>query len=88
MAESGIPGFEATNWHMIVAPANTPAEIVQKLHAALMAVNAMPEVKQQIAKIGLEPLDSPTAPELRKFLDEEIAQWAKFVTQIGLAGSL
>jgi hypothetical protein len=48
----------------------------------------MSDVKQQIAKIGLEPLDSPPAPELRTFLDSEIATWGKFVEQIGLAGSL
>ena len=48
----------------------------------------MPEVKQQIAKIGLEPLDSPPPAELRTFLDAEIATWGKFVKQIGLAGSL
>jgi tripartite-type tricarboxylate transporter receptor subunit TctC len=83
-----VPGYEATNWHMVIAPAHTPAAVVAKLSAEFRAVGAMPEVKQQIAKIGLEPLDSPPAPELRKFLDEEIAHWAKFVEQIGLAGSL
>jgi tripartite-type tricarboxylate transporter receptor subunit TctC len=87
MAESGIPGYEATNWHMIIAPANTPAAIVQKLHTELMAVTAMPEVKQQIVKIGLLPLDSPSPAALRTFLDAEIATWSKFVQQIGLAGS-
>jgi tripartite-type tricarboxylate transporter receptor subunit TctC len=83
-----VPGYEATNWHMVIAPAHTPAHIVEKLSAELRAVGAMPEVKQQIAKIGLEPLDSPSAAELRTFLDSEIATWGKFVEQIGLAGSL
>ncbi len=87
MAEAGIPGFEATNWHMIVAPARTPSEIVQKLHAELMAVNALPEVKQQIVKIGLLPMESPSPDALRTFLDDEITTWTKFVQQIGLAGS-
>ena len=87
IAESGIPGFEATNWHMIVAPAHTPAAIVEKLHAALMAVNAMPEIKQQIVKIGLLPMDSPSPEALRTFLEMEITTWGKFVQQIGLAGS-
>ncbi len=83
-----VPGYEATNWHMVIAPAQTPAPIVEKLSAELRAVGAMSDVKQQIAKIGLEPLDSPPAPELRTFLDSEIATWGKFVEQIGLAGSL
>jgi tripartite-type tricarboxylate transporter receptor subunit TctC len=83
-----VPGYEATNWHMVIAPAHTPAAVVDKLSAEFRTIGAMPEVKQQIVKMGLEPLDSPPAPELRKFLDEEIARWAKFVEQIGLAGSL
>jgi tripartite-type tricarboxylate transporter receptor subunit TctC len=87
MAEIGVPGFEATNWHMIVAPAHTPADIIQKLHTELMAVNAMPEVKQQIAQIGLLPMQSPSPEILRKFLEDEITIWTKFVQQIGLAGS-
>src|SRR4029079_7459057 len=80
-----VPGYEATNWHMVIAPAQTPPAVVEKLSAEIRAIGALPEVKQQIAKIGLEPLDSPAAPELKKFLDDEIAHWAKFVTQIGLA---
>jgi len=83
-----VPGYEAINWHMVIAPAHTPPAVVAKLSAEFRAIGAMPEVKQQITKIGLEPLDSPPAPELRKFLDEEIVRWAKFVEQIGLAGSL
>jgi tripartite-type tricarboxylate transporter receptor subunit TctC len=83
-----VPGYEATNWHMVIAPAQTPPAVVDKLSAEFRAVGAMPEVKQQIAKIGLAPLDSPPAPELRKFLDAEIAHWGTFVQQIGLAGSL
>ena len=54
-----VPGYEATNWHMILAPANTPADVVEKLSAEIRAIGAMPEVRQQIDKIGLEPLDSP-----------------------------
>lgn len=87
IAESGLEGFEATNWHMIVAPAGTPAAIVKTLHDALMTVNAMPEVKQQIEKIGLLPMDSPSPETLRTFLETEIVTWGQFVQQIGLAGS-
>ena len=61
---------------------------MEKLSAEIRAVSAMPEIKQAIAKIGLEPLDSPPPAELRKFLDAEITTWGKFIQQIGLAGSL
>jgi tripartite-type tricarboxylate transporter receptor subunit TctC len=83
-----IPGYEATNWHMILAPANTPPDIVEKLGTEIRAICAMPEVRQQIEKIGLEALDSPTPAELRKFLDADIETWGNLVKSIGLAGSL
>ena len=83
-----VPGYDATNWHMILAPAQTPAEIVEKLSAEIRAIVALPEIRQQIEKIGLEPLDSPPPAELRKFLEADITTWTNLVKQIGLAGSL
>jgi tripartite-type tricarboxylate transporter receptor subunit TctC len=83
-----VPGYDTTNWHMILAPAHTPAEIVEKLSAEIRAIIALPEIRQQIEKIGLEPLDSPPPAELRKFLDADITTWTNLVRQIGLAGSL
>ncbi len=87
IAESGIAGYEATNWHMVVAPARTPASVVQKLSAEIRAIVAMPEIKEHIAKIGLLPLDSPPPEALKTYLDAEITTWGKFVQEIGLAGS-
>ena len=83
-----VPGYDATNWHMILAPAHTPAEIVEKLSAEVRAIVALPEIRQQIEKLGLEPLDSPPPAELRTFLDADITTWTNLVKQIGLAGSL
>ena len=83
-----VPGYDATNWHMILAPAHTPPDIVEKLAAEIRAIGAMPEVRQQIDKIGLEALNSPSPAELRTFLEADIARWGQLVTQIGLAGSL
>ena len=83
-----VPGYDATNWHMILAPANTPAEIVEKLSTEIRAIGALPEVRQQIDKIGIEALDSPAPAELRQFLDADITTWTNLVKQIGLAGSL
>ena len=80
-----VPGYDATNWHMILAPAQTPPEIVEKLSAEIRAIVALPEIRQQIEKIGLEPLDSPAPAELRTFLDADITTWTNLVKQIGLA---
>jgi tripartite-type tricarboxylate transporter receptor subunit TctC len=88
IAELGFPGYEATNWHMVIAPAATPPAVVEKLAAEIRAVSAMPEIKEKIANIGLTPLASPPPAELRTYLDSEITTWVKFVQQIGIAGSM
>jgi tripartite-type tricarboxylate transporter receptor subunit TctC len=87
IAELGLPGYQATNWHMVLAPAQTPPAVVEKLSAEIRAVSALPEIKEKIAKIGLIPLQSPPPAELKTFLESEITTWGKFVQQIGLAGS-
>jgi tripartite-type tricarboxylate transporter receptor subunit TctC len=87
IAESGVPGFEAVSWQMIVAPADTPPEIVRKLHAQLKSIMAMPDVRQQIINIGMIPIDSPPPEELRRFVKSEMTAWGKIVQQAGVAGS-
>jgi tripartite-type tricarboxylate transporter receptor subunit TctC len=83
-----IPGYEATNWHMVIVPAATPPAVVDKLAAEFRAVSAMPEIKAKITKLGLTPLDSPPPAELKSYLDKEITTWSDFVKQIGIAGTL
>ncbi|MGE0035028.1 MAG: Bug family tripartite tricarboxylate transporter substrate binding protein [Xanthobacteraceae bacterium] len=83
-----VPGFGAASWQMIAAPAKTPRPVVDKLHADFTSVLAMPEVKEQIAKTGMVPMDrSMTIPELQKFIASEIDRWGKVVKQAGIAGS-
>jgi len=83
-----VPGFGAASWQMIAAPAKTPRPVVDKLHADFTSVLAMPEVKEQIAKTGMVPMDSSmTIPELQKFIASEIDRWGKVVKQAGIAGS-
>ncbi len=54
------PGFEAVSWHMLLAPAKTPRDIVDKLHAEMKRVLAEPDLKQKIETIGLIPFDTPS----------------------------
>jgi tripartite-type tricarboxylate transporter receptor subunit TctC len=83
-----VPGFGAASWQMIAAPAKTPRSVVDKLHTDFTSVLAMPEVKEQIAKTGMVPMDSSmTIPELQKFIASEIDRWGKVVKQAGIAGS-
>ena len=81
-----IPGFNALNWTMILAPADTPKDIVSRLHAELKAIVAMPEVQEQLGRIGMMPFDSPPPGELTSFIASEVARWSKIVQQAGIAG--
>jgi tripartite-type tricarboxylate transporter receptor subunit TctC len=83
-----VPGYEATNWHMLIAPAHTPDAVVEKLATEVRAVTAMPDVHANILKVGLLPRESPPLKEMPKFLDEEITTWGELIKQIGLAGSM
>ena len=58
IAESGVPGFDAVGWTMICAPANAKP-VIDRLHAELKAVAAMPDVRDTIVRIGTIPVDSP-----------------------------
>ena len=74
VAQAGIAGFAIETWDGLAAPAGTPPEIVKKLSDAVLEIQAMPDVKQQLATIGLEPL----AEDTRVFsarVDAEIEKW-------------
>ena len=82
-----VPGFAAASWQMAVAPGKTPRPVVDKLHAGLADVFAMAEIKEQITRNGMVPLDNPSVDGLQAFVKSEIARWSKVVEQAGIAGS-
>jgi tripartite-type tricarboxylate transporter receptor subunit TctC len=88
IADAGLPGYQATSWHMVIAPGRTPQAVVDKIAAEIRAVSALPEIKERIAKIGLTPLQSPPPAQLKTYLESEIETWGKFMKQIGIAGTL
>jgi tripartite-type tricarboxylate transporter receptor subunit TctC len=87
LAEARVPDFDAAAWGMIVAPVNTPKEIVNRLHAELKSIVASLEVQQQIVKIGMVPISSPPPEELQHFINAEIERWRQLVHLAGIAGS-
>jgi tripartite-type tricarboxylate transporter receptor subunit TctC len=87
LAEAGVPGFDAVSWLALVAPAATPAEVVDKLHAEVTAIMAQPAVQQRFIDLGNIPLVSPPPDELRAYVKSEIVRWGKVVEKAGLAGS-
>jgi tripartite-type tricarboxylate transporter receptor subunit TctC len=74
-----VPGFEASGWYGISAPAGTPAEIIDTLNKQMNAGLADPSLKAKLIAIGVAP--KPMTPaEFGKFITAEIDKWAKVVT--------
>ena len=82
MIESGLPGFEATSWYCVVAPAGTPKAIIDRLNAEIVKALNTPEMRQRLADDGAE-VESSTPAELARFVHTEIAKWAKAVKDSG-----
>jgi len=82
MIESGLPGFEATSWYCVVAPAGTPKAIIDRLNAEIVKALNTPEMRQRLADDGAE-VESSTPAELARFVHAEIAKWAKAVRDSG-----
>ena len=83
IADLGVPGFNAAAWQMVVAPSATPRPIVDKLHAELEAIMALPETRNAITRIGLVPADSSSIEELQAFVRSEIVRWGEIVKRSG-----
>ena len=77
-----VPGFEATTWFAMFAPAGTPKDIVAKLNAEMQRVYKLPDVAEKMKTLGLEPWIS-TPEELAKYQATEITKWAKVVKDSG-----
>jgi len=78
VAESGVPGYEATIWLGVMAPAGTPKPVVDRLNAEIVKVLKRPDVKKAWNEQGAEPLIMSPA-EFEKYLNRDIAKWAKVV---------
>lgn len=73
-AESGVPGYEATSWNGLAAPAGTPAAVVDRLNREVAAALAAPEVAKRLRDLGIEPR-AGTPEALRAQLVADIAKW-------------
>jgi len=78
LSEAGLPGYEATNWWGIVAPAGTPRPIVERLHRELNAVIASAETRKRFEAEGADAMPMSSA-EFGRFITTEIAKWARVV---------
>lgn len=82
VAESGIPGFEASAWFGLVAPAKTPAPVLAKLQADVDAILKMPDIQKRFAELGAEP-GAISGEAFGKFLADETEKWTKIIRESG-----
>lgn len=83
VAESGVPGYETTTWHGWLAPAGTPAAIVDRMSAELAKAVRSPDVLGHLAEDGGEPIGS-SPEQFARHIATEIARWRKVVKAAGM----
>jgi len=82
VAESGLPGFEASNWFGLMVPAGTPADIVSRLNAETLKALQTPDLREKLASLGFE-IQSSTQQQFTALLRSETEKWAKVVKTSG-----
>jgi tripartite-type tricarboxylate transporter receptor subunit TctC len=82
MAEAGLPGFDISSWQALFAPAGTPKEIVNRLHAEVAKILRLPEVVNRIRDLGAEPGGMPPE-ELAALIKSDIPRLGKIVKDSG-----
>ena len=83
IAESGLPGYEATTWYGMLAPARTPSAIVNKLNSEMSEVLKISDIREKLLAQGLEPVGN-TPDEFGAIIAAELVKWKKVVTAAGV----
>ena len=84
VAESGVPGYEASNWHGLVAPAKTPPEIIATVQAAVIAGINRPEIATRVRDLGYTIVAGSPA-EFAEFIRDDIEKWRRIVREKNLS---
>ena len=82
IAESGLPGYEVTQWYGMQVPTGTPKDVIAKINGEVGKILAMPDIIEKLASLGAEP--APSTPELMTaYVKSETEKWAKVVKASG-----
>jgi tripartite-type tricarboxylate transporter receptor subunit TctC len=84
---SGAADYEAVSWHVLLVPAKTPKEIVDRLHAEMQKIMTAPDIVEKAANIGLIPIPPPSVEETSAYIKSEQAKWGALVEKLGLKGT-
>ena len=83
IAEAGVPGYEATGWTGMLAPAGTPPAIVAQLNKEINAALKLPDVVAALAAQGAEP-EASTPKEFDRYLREEVTKWTRVIREANI----
>jgi tripartite-type tricarboxylate transporter receptor subunit TctC len=86
MVEAGIKGYESTTWYGLLAPANTPADIVSRLNSEVIAGLKSPDLSERLTREGMDPVGNSPA-EFAKYIQSEIDKWRKVIRAAGIQPS-
>jgi len=83
IAEAGVPGFEASNWHGLFAPAKTPRAVIERLHREISLALKSSDVRQRLLSLGSEPVGN--APDVwGRVVEAEVIKWGKVARAAGI----
>ena len=83
VAESGVPGFETTSWHGMVMPAKTPAAISGRVHAEMVKLLNLPDVKALFLTQGMDTVGN-TPAQFTAYIQSETEKWTRVVRTLGI----
>jgi tripartite-type tricarboxylate transporter receptor subunit TctC len=86
MMEAGVAGYESATWYGVVAPAGTPADIVNRLSSEIVAILKSPEMSDRLSKEGADPVGN-TPAEFARHIQTEIEKWRKVIRAAGIQPS-
>ncbi|MCE2946012.1 MAG: Bug family tripartite tricarboxylate transporter substrate binding protein [bacterium] len=84
IAESGYPGYEASTFNAVLAPAAVPSPIVSRMHGAIVAAVKFPELRNRMGELGIELMANASPEEATAFVRSEVARMARLVKDAGI----
>jgi tripartite-type tricarboxylate transporter receptor subunit TctC len=85
VAEAGVPGYEATSWNGIFAPARTPRPIIDRIHLEVVRILKTPDVREKLVAAGSDPVGS-TPEAFQAYVKLELARWGKVIRENNIKG--
>jgi tripartite-type tricarboxylate transporter receptor subunit TctC len=83
IAEAGLPGYETVAWFGVLAPANTPPEVINRLSQEIAKIARSPEMREKLLAMGAEPVGG-TPEEFKAVIDRDIAKWKPLAQKVGI----